>query len=259
MEKITSKSNPWVKETVRLFTSAKYRREKQQFVLEGARLCGDTLRSGVQILWLFVTPAFTQKWPELLEGLCANSGRVFLITQDIASKITDTVTPQGVFAVCSVQEREFSLDFARKYIALDQVQDPANLGALGRTAEALGISGLIIGGGCDLYNPKALRASMGSLLRLPVHVCGDLAAYLSSFKGKIPLYATVPESYVKDITTCDFSSGAVCVIGNEGSGVSKQVKAVCDRLITVRMRGQAESLNAATAGAIVMWEMLRRD
>lgn len=257
MEKITSKSNPWVKETVRLFSSARYRRDKRHFVLEGARLCGDTLRSGVPVQCLFATPDFMEKWPDLFAGLCANSDRVFEITPDIASKITDTVTPQGVFAVCPVPKREFLLDFAQKYIALDHVQDPANLGALARTAEALGIAGLLIGGGCDLYNPKALRASMGSLLRLPVCVCGDLAAYLRGVQGKIPLYATVPESYAKDITTCDFSGGAVCVIGNEGSGVSDAVKAACDRLITVRMRGQAESLNAATAGAIVMWEMLR--
>lgn len=257
MEKITSKSNPLVKETVRLFTSAKFRREQQQFVLEGARLCGDTLCSGVQIERLFATPAFAEKWPELFQNLCANSRHAWLITEEIAAKIADTVTPQGVFAVCSMKPQEFSLNFQQKYIALDRVQDPSNLGAMARTAEALGIAGLLIGGGCDVYNPKALRASMGSLLRLPVQVCRDLAAFLQTCKGKIPIYAAVPESYAKDITTCDFSSGAICVIGNEGGGVCDDVKAVCDRLVTVRMRGKAESLNASTAGAIVMWEMLR--
>lgn len=257
MEKITSKSNPLVKDTARLFASARFRREKQQFVLEGARLCGDALLSGAVIDCLLATPSFAEKWPDLFEQLCAGSRRAYWITPEIAEKIGDTVTPQGVFAVCAMRESEFSLDFAQKYIALDHIQDPANLGAMARTAEALGIAGLLVGGGCDLYNPKALRASMGSLLRLPVQVCADLPAFLQTLRGRIPLYAAVPESYARDITTCDFSSGAVCVIGNEGSGVSAEVKAVCDQSITVRMRGKAESLNASTAGAIVMWEMLR--
>lgn len=143
-------------------------------------------------------------------------------------------------------------------IALDHVQDPGNLGAIIRTAEALGIDAVIVGGGCDLYNPKALRATMGSALRINIKQTDNLESVLTEFKERnIPVYATSPDSSAFQITDVDFSKGGVCVVGNEANGVSDEIKALCDSLITIKMLGRAESLNASVAASITMWEMVR--
>ena len=240
MEKITSKTNQIVKDTVKLFSSSKFRNEQGLFVLEGARLCSDILNSNCELVKLLVTENFNRKNSKLVDSLssvCKN--------------------PQGIFAVCNMKKDVYEVDFDKKYIALENVQDPANLGSVARTAEALGIDGIIISGGCDIYNPKALRASMGSLLRIKIIFCDNLSEFLKVLNGKIKIYATVPYSYAKDIRKCDFSKGAICVIGNEANGVTDEVKENSDCLVTIKMLGLAESLNASTAASITMWEMLR--
>ena len=132
------------------------------------------------------------------------------------------------------------------------------MGAISRTAEAFGIDGLVIFGGCDIYNPKALRASMGALVRLPVKVCENLETEINLCKELgIGTFATVPDRDAKDITKTDFSKGALCVIGNEGNGVSQEIIDLCDERITIKMSGRAESLNAAAAASITMWELVK--
>ena len=145
-----------------------------------------------------------------------------------------------------------------KYIAAESIQNPSNLGAIARTAEALGISGLIVGGGCDIYNPKAQRAAMGSLLRLPVITADNLIDYLLSLKEQgFRVFGTVPDREAKAVTSVDFNAPCVSVIGNEANGLSDEILKICTDRITVPMAGRAESLNASTAAAIIMWEMVR--
>ena len=145
-----------------------------------------------------------------------------------------------------------------RFIALDGVQDPSNLGAIARSAEALGIAGLLAYNCCDVYNPKALRASMGSLLRLPVTVSHDLREDLLLYKAEgFQVLGTVPVDTAAKITETHFTKSSICVIGNEGNGISQGVKQVCDDLVTIPMKGRAESLNASVAAAITMWEMMR--
>ena len=117
---------------------------------------------------------------------------------------------------------------------------------------------MVIYGGCDIYNPKALRASMGALFRLPVKVCKNLNDEIALCKNVgIDSFATVPDREADDITKTDFSKGAFCIIGNEGNGVSKEIIDVCDKKITIKMQGRAESLNAAAAASITMWELVK--
>ena len=150
-----------------------------------------------------------------------------------------------------------TLESGKKYIALENIQDPSNLGAIIRTAEALGIDGAVLCSCCDIYNPKAQRAAMGSLLRLPLMITKDLSAVISDCEKKgILTLATVPDSSAKKITQTDMSEGVLAVIGNEGSGVSQEIKALCEK-VTIPMLGRAESLNASMAAAIVMWEIMR--
>ena len=255
---ITAKNNPKIKETKALLTSSKERKNSGLFVLEGVRLCCDALKSGCEITNVFCTEACVEKYGDDIALLQDNCENFYIVSNDVLKAISDTVTPQGVVCVANMRENGFDYESGKKYIALDTVQNPDNLGAISRTAEAFGIDGLVICGGCDIYNPKALRASMGALFRLPVRVCQSLEAELEKCKKVgINSFATVPDRDAKDITKTDFSKGALCVIGNEGNGVSKEIIDLCDERITIKMSGRAESLNAAAAASITMWELVK--
>lgn len=255
MERITSKNNQLVKDVKRLITSAGERAQKGLFVLEGARLCFDVLNSDYGVKYFFAVPSALEKYKSETGRIIECAEQSFVITDEIAEKLSDTKSTQGIFAVCKMKTERASLD--KKVIALDGVQDPANIGAIFRTAEALGIKSIIMYNCCDIYNPKTLRASMGGVLRLVAQKCESLADTLLSLKNEYKIYSTVPSDSAEKITDIDFSSPCVLVIGNEANGVSKEVKAVSDKLVTIPMRGNAESLNASAAAAITMWEMLR--
>jgi len=235
---------------VRLRESSRARREQGLFFLEGWRLCTDALESRYVPEALFVTEAAEQKYPVAHENMT-------LISEPVAQKLADTQSPQGVFGVFrQAQPVGFNREAtAPPQVALENLQDPANLGAIARTAEALGISGLVVSGGCDVYHPKALRASMGALLRLNVTQTEDLPAWLR--ESKLPCYAAVPNDQATPLPLCDFSGGAVVAIGNEGNGLSEEALAACTQRLTIPMRGKSESLNAAAAAAIMMWEMCK--
>lgn len=257
MEKITSKNNQLVKDTKKLFTSSRARKESGAFVLEGARLCFDVLNSFYTVDKLFITQSAYDKYQAKADELISKSASAYLITDDVASKLSDTVATQGIFAVCKMQSAP-NADIKGKVIALDNVQDPSNLGAVVRTAEALGIDAVVTYQGCDVFNPKALRASMGSMLRVNIVDTDDLFACLNTLKSRgFAVYSTVPDSNATKITAVDFQKDCVCVIGNEANGVEDNIKQLSDALITIPMLGRAESLNASVAASITMWEMLR--
>lgn len=258
MEKITSRNNDLIKTTKKLFTSRKARTESKKFVLEGARLCFDVLNSRYGVDTFFVTEKAMEKYPRECADMEKISKRAFIISEDVASKLGDTESTQGVFAVCEMKNANVSIIANKKYIALDTLQDTSNLGAIIRTAEALGIDGAICYNCCDIFNPKSLRASMGSILRMPVILSDDLVSDIESARANgFSVYATVPDRNATDITTVDFPKSSICIIGNEGNGISEEVKNASTECVTINMLGRAESLNASMAGAITMWEMLR--
>ena len=257
MEKITSKSNTIIKDTNRLFTSSKARNENHLFALEGARLCFDVLNSVYEADTLLYTEDIYSRYPDEIDALAKKSDRVYVITNDVAQKLTQTKSAQGVFLTVKAKDEQKNFNCG-KIIALDNVQDPANVGAIIRSAEALGIDGIITYNCCDVFNSKAIRASMGSVLRMNIINSNDLQKTLVDMKSQgFKVYSTVPSSSAVKITDIDFSGNAVSVIGNEANGVEENIKAVSDELITIPMLGRAESLNAGVAGAITMWEMLR--
>lgn len=268
METITSVKNERVKAAAKLLSSAKARREQGLFVLEGLRLCMDVVRSGLRCAELFVSEEFCTKHGEEYEALAACSDEVFFVNDAVLEKLSDTRTPQGVCCVVRMAAPASLLSGevpAAKLLLLENVQDPANLGAIARTAEALGISGLLVSGGCDVYAPKALRASMGALLRLPVEVVdasGEGSDPVLSLLEKAEAlgyktYASTPAADAVPVTEADFSGPVLCVVGNEANGVTPETMAACAERVTIPMAGRAESLNAAAAGAILMWEMVR--
>ena len=259
MNRLDSVSNEKIKTAVKIASSAKARKETGLFFLEGLRLCRDSALTGTAIRYAFFTDKAYEKFASDADFICSKAKESYLVSQAVADKLALTQTSQGFFCLC---ERVDSLsvsdiDYEGKYIALENIQDPANLGAICRTAEALGIKGAILSGCCDRFSPKSQRAAMGSLLRLPVFECDDLCEALSFLKEKgMKAYATSPDASSAKITGVAMDGGVVCVIGNEGNGVSEEVFSLCTK-VTVPMQGNAESLNASMAAAITMWEMMR--
>ena len=260
MEVLSGTKNPKVKAVAGLVASAKERREKGLFVLEGLRLCTDVLRSGRRIKELYFTQELYEKNTDSIDSLIQISDACFQINESISEKISDTKNPQGIFCVLDILDKQSDsnkIDVSGKYILLENIQDPANLGAISRTAEALGITGIIVSGGCDVYSPKALRASMGALLRLPVTVTDDVTETIYEARKKgMKTYASTPNADAISITDVSFNGGVISVIGNEANGVTESTLKCCEERITIKMTGRAESLNAGAAASIIMWEMV---
>jgi len=259
MEKIASRNNERIKAAAGLIRSASERAEKGLFVIEGARLCRDAYLSGIEPAEIYVTAAALKKYSKDLPFIEAHEAHVFEISEEVSEKLSDTKNPQGIFCICKTLDKKYNIDkmkYGGFYAALDNIQTPDNLGAVLRTAEAMGLDGAVISGGCDIYNPKALRASMGAAFRLPLIRAEYLPLFLErlSLKG-MKIFACVPDEKALTVSEADFSGGAAAVIGNEGAGISEEVLAACGERITIPMRGKAESLNAAAAAAIVFWEI----
>lgn len=265
--RIESASNDRIKLLKKLTNSSAERRERGAFVLDGARLCRDAVRSGRVPLEVYMTPEFVSRMPDAAGEIARGCPSVFEIAGKAAAAVSDTDAPQGVFAVFPLAGDKMTLDkssFTDKinkrgvYIALENVQNPGNLGATARTAEALGADGMVICGGCDVYSPKAQRAAMGSLLRLPVFLADGLPAALKLFEeAGMTTLASVPDASALPVTKLGKREGLVCAVGNEGAGLSEEAVNACRLRVTVPMAGRAESLNAAAAAAILMWELLK--
>lgn len=252
---ITSKDNPVIKSVSSLQNSAKTRRETGLFVLEGLRICYDALENAVPFKQLIVSKTAFKKQEDKIEVLAENSEKCYLVEDYLFTKMSDTENPQGIIAVGKLPQNNANLDINGKYIALENIQDPSNLGAISRTAEALGVSGIILSGGCDPFSPKALRASMGTLLRLPLIKTENLSDLLKNSNMKS--YACVVDGYKKQINEVTFDNGSIVIIGNEANGITEETRSFADCLVTIPMKGKAESLNAAVAASIAMWEMMK--
>ncbi len=254
---ITSRENPLIKLVAALQVSSEKRKRNGLFVLEGLRICKDACDNGIKFDKLIVSDAATEKYAADTEKFSLISDECYKIPDSLFKKISDTKTPQGIIAVAKMPVTgSCGIDKNGKYIALENVSDPSNLGAISRTAEALGVNGIILSSdGCDPYSPKALRASMGTLLRVPVFVTESFDETLKSTGLK--RYACVVDKTAESIKEQSFENGSVVMIGNEANGLTNSAKQSADVLVTIPMTGRAESLNAAAAAAIAMWEMMK--
>lgn len=254
---ISSKDNSLIKLVSALQTSAKARKENELFVLEGLRICDDAFQNGIRFDKLIFSDTAFEKNSKEIEKFQNNAQECYKITDALFKKISDTASPQGILAICSVISlNKAEIDKKGKYIALENLSDPSNLGAISRTAEALGINGIIISAdSCDPFNPKVLRASMGTLLRMPLFIAEDIIEFAKS--NELTTYACVVDSNVQKITDISFSGGSVALIGNEANGLRDKTIQNSDFKITIPMIGKAESLNAAVAASIAMWELMR--
>lgn len=259
---LTAKDNQGIKLYRKLAGNKKARIQEQSFVLEGYRLVSDALKNGAEITMLFIAESAAAKYGDELLELAPEKCRVLIISDGLCEYIAETECPQGVFAVCRMpREKKLSefLKGGRTFAVMHRLQDPGNTGMILRTADALGIDGVIFCKSCDIYSPKVVRATMGSLFRVPVAVCADEDEIFAEFKkAGIESDAAVVWEDAELAGGCGYPFEKCAVwIGNEGNGLTDEVISRCTRRITIPMHGNIESLNAAMAAGILMWEMTK--
>ncbi len=248
MEGLTSRRHPLVQHVRRLLSTRSYRRLHGEMVLEGTKMLGEALAQGGELSLLFLREG-TVCPPEIPDTVPG-----YLLPKDLFDWLADTKTPQGLLFVCRIPTQK-EVCLRRGFLVLDGLQDPGNVGTIWRTADAFGAAGLILLPGCaDPYAPKTLRAGMGACFRLPLWECSvsELADLLR--ETKCPLLAATLSAEAQPLAHRS-PGGASLVIGNEGQGVSEAVRALCSGEVYIPMRAHCESLNAAVAAAVLLWEM----
>lgn len=254
METISSRKNEGARFLRELLRDKKVRDEHGAFAAEGDHLCGELVRAGLKVRLCAYTEKAAEKYPETVRQISEKAGKAIVITEELAEYISDTKSPQGVFAAAERFERPLP-ENARRIVVLDGVQDPANVGTVIRTAEAFGIDGAVLLSGCaDKWSPKTLRASMGSVFRLPAVNCAP--EELSELPGGFVLYGAMLDESAKRLGEVSFPEKTAVVIGSEGRGISAQIAGLCREKLYIPIRG-AESLNAAAAAAVLLWELSR--
>lgn len=259
---ISSRDNSTIKQAKKLLLDVSERRKTGNIFLEGARLCEDALETGLPIKTAFLTKEAMEKYPSQTKRIQEIAETCYEITESISSYLTDTKNPQGIFCIC--EKKKFDLDVHHLskencYLVLEDVRDPGNLGTVIRTAEAFGATALIVSSGCcDTDNPKVLRGSMGGALRLPILEVDNLPLMISKWNEQgFQTYACVADATAEKITECSLKKGSICLIGNEANGLTKETIDACLHSMTIPMKGRAESLNAAVAASVVLWELLK--
>ena len=256
---ITSKDNPTVKLYKKLSSSKKERLQYGLFVLEGLRIVEDALKEESGITQLILTEkAYERYGEELLQADLRNT-RTIVISNELGNRISSTDSPQGVFAMCRIPVQRKVSDITvsgGKYLVLFGLQDPGNVGMMIRTADALGISGVIMSGSCDLYSPKVIRSTMGSVFRMKIAVENDAEMLFEALKqaGAVTSAAVIDKDAVP-VTDCSFEGTQAVFIGNEGNGLPAEIAQRCSRRVIIPMHGNINSLNAAMAAGILMWEL----
>lgn len=260
MPNITSRDNKLIKNTAKLKRNSKFRKQSGLFIAEGVRLCVDAMLSGVEIEYLFATETAAEKNPEEFKQLFNYSKKAYTVSPEVFGLISDTQNPQGFLCVIKTLDKSCQFDTIKvngKFIALDNMQDPNNLGTVLRSCEAFGVDGVIMSSDCcDIYSPKVVRGSMGAVFRLPFIICDTVAGFLDEHP-EIISYAAVVDRDAMLLNAVKFNTPCVVVIGNEGNGLKQQTINTCTHKLTVPMSGKAESLNASAAAAILIWEMTK--
>ena len=255
---ITSTTNNRVKRMVALCQKAKARREEDAFVVEGPKMFLEAPRSWIKEV--YVSESFMKKcdFKEALEAIGYE-----VVTDEVFQKISDTKTPQGILSILKKPHYELTDILGKEekplLVLLEDIQDPGNLGTIFRAGEGAGISGVIMTSQtADLFNPKVIRATMGSIYRMPYIYVDGLQDIMKQLHDKgISTYAAHLEDSV-DYDTPDYTKGTAFLIGNEGNGLKRETADAATQYIKIPMAGQVESLNAAIATSVLMYEAARQ-
>ena len=191
---LSSKDNSNIKNAVKLRKSAKYRRESGLFIAEGVRICMDAMLSKAHIDTFFASEKASEKYADDFLKLQKYSDKTFIVSDKIFNQMCDTESPQGFLCVIKALDKTACFDKIKtgdKFLALDNLQDPGNLGTILRTAEALNVTGIVLSADCcDIYSPKVVRGSMGAVFRLPFVVSDTISGYLNAH-SELESYAAV--------------------------------------------------------------------
>lgn len=251
-EYIQSRGNERLKHACALRESAALRRQEGLFFAEGLRLCRD-LAENLPPCEVYYTRQMLAQHPDL----ASLGGRHALLSDDAAQKLSDTRTPQGLFCVFPCRTKTLAaVRPGGRYLCLEHVQDPANVGALLRSAAAFGFVGAVLCAGCaDPFSPKAVRASMGALARVALMYADETKQALDAFKacGIPSIAAALQRSVPLEQVDAGALPGAALLIGNEGGGLLPETVAAADCAVRIPMAAGVESLNAAAAGSVLLW------
>ncbi len=256
---ISSSSNIQVKNLIQLQKKAKARREQKAFVVEGIKMVMELPKE--QWVKGYIASSFMSQCDHALIEKLDHCG--YEVLEDkIFAQVSETVTPQGVLAIASQKDYDFNQWFQKEkplVLFLESLQDPGNLGTIIRTAEGAGVDGVILNQtSVDIYNPKVIRSTMGSIYRVPfVYVSDFKETILKAKEHGVTLYAahlSGEHFYYEE----NYTKSAGFMIGNEGNGLTKETADLATTYIKIPMSGQLESLNAAVASAILMYEAKRQ-
>jgi TrmH family RNA methyltransferase len=264
MKLITSSSNRLLKE-VKSLKQRKYREQKGLFFVEGYRIVKEAAEYEGQIASVFVSEGFkradTSEFDLLLKKIEEKGCNTFLLPDSLYREISDTDNPQGIMAVMHIKVKSIEeiMGGDRLFILLESLKDPGNMGTIIRTADAAGFNGVIISEGCvDIYNPKVLRATMGSIFRVPVIPVQSVFEAITFFKKHgLNIYSAHLQGS-RNYFDLDMRCNTVLIIGNEANGITSQTATNTDILIRIPMKEGAESLNASVAASILMYECVRQ-
>lgn len=258
---ITSHANKGVKEVIQLEQKARARREQGLFVVEGIKMFAEAPVDMIEKVYIAENflKQMSVSCKDKLESLslCYET-----VSDEVFSKMSDTKTPQGI--LCVMRQNQYTLEsmftvLNPMFIVLEAIQDPGNLGTIFRAAEGAGAAGIIMSGDTvDIYNPKTIRSTMGSVYRMPFIYTQNLNNIIEEMqKRKIAVYAAHLQG-AKAYDTCDYKSGTAFLIGNEANGLKEGTAKKADTAIRIPMAGKVESLNAAVAASVLMYEAARQ-
>lgn len=259
MQKITSKDNEFVKHVKKL-KDKKYRDLNNEYIIEGIKLVKEAIQEKAKIKQIIICEECenTEIIPKELTYEIAKYDCIY-VTKQVFNSITEVKNPQGILAVVSKENTEKEIDYSQDIIvALDDLQDPGNLGTILRTVDSIGLTQILVSKGtADCFNPKVVRSTMGAIFRVKIIECEDLKATLKEMKKhhfKVMVTSLQTDNSIYDV---DYNK-TVIVVGNEANGVEKEIQDMADEKVKIPMLGKTESLNASVATGIVLYEYVRQ-
>lgn len=257
---IASTGNSKVKRLANLMKKKKARDGEKVYLVEGIRMFKEVPKD--DLLEVYASESFHKKEEALIrETLEGTSVREEILTDTVYAYVSDTKTPQGILCVIKQKDYELKelLGDRTQLMILEHLQDPGNLGTIFRTAEAAGVTGILMDKGCvDIYNPKTIRSTMGAIYRVPFLYTEELHKTMKELQGQgVKIYAAHLEKSL-DYDVPDYTRPTAFLIGNEGNGLTRETADLADQYIKIPMEGQVESLNAAVAATVLMFEAARQ-
>lgn len=250
-ETITSRQNPLMTHLRKLASSRSYRKKSGEYLCDGTKLLAEALKWGAEVK----TAVFSEgvDIPPLPDGV-----RAVRVSEELMRSVSPMETPQGALFTVALPEVQLPETLSGKhYLVLDGVQDPGNVGTILRTADAFDCDGVFLVNACaDLYNPKTARATMGAIFRREAYSVTAEELFVLLRKSGVPLYGTALCDDTVPLAEANLARAAVA-IGSEGRGLSQQVLDECAKTLKIPMNPRCESLNAAIAATVVLWEMYR--